>query len=312
MKKYSKQNAIYQGDCQDILSKLAHKSVHLVVTDPPYFLDGLGDTWEKGERTSKRATGSIGGLPVGMRFDPQHGLKLQEFIKNVASLLLPVMLPGAFALFFSQPRLAHRMAIGLEEAGFEIRDMLAWHFTARAQAKAFSMDHIIEKMPLPTSEKQEMKQLLQGRKTPQLRPQFESILLAQKPREGRYIDNWNSYGVGLIDTNVRLDGKFPSSTIFVDTFITEEKAVKEKYNEHLTVKPLRLLEYLIKLFSDKEQVVLDPFLGSGSTALAALTTGRKYVAIEINKSYIKIAKKRLAAFQEQGLSSSHEEKTQRF
>ncbi len=56
------------------------------------------------------------------------------------------MKPGAFAVFFSQPRLSHRMAIGLEDAGFEIRDLCAWHFTHRAQFKAFTMDHFVHRM----------------------------------------------------------------------------------------------------------------------------------------------------------------------
>jgi site-specific DNA-methyltransferase (adenine-specific) len=66
----------------------------------------------------------IGGLPVGMKFDPQQGKRLQEFMSVVAEKLFRVLKPGGFFLCFSQGRLYHRMVVAIEEAGFEIRDML--------------------------------------------------------------------------------------------------------------------------------------------------------------------------------------------
>ncbi|CAG8471928.1 14318_t:CDS:2 [Cetraspora pellucida] len=66
----------------------------------------------------------IGGLPVGMKFDPQQGKRLQEFMSVVAQKLLRVLKPGGFFLCFSQGRLYHRTVVAIEEAGFEIRDMI--------------------------------------------------------------------------------------------------------------------------------------------------------------------------------------------
>lgn len=62
----------------------------------------------------------------------------------------------------------------------------------------------------------------------------------------------------------------------------------------MTVKPLALCEHLIKLFThNNSAVVLDPFLGSGTTAVAAKRLNRNYIGIEINKEYITVAEKRL-------------------
>lgn len=62
---------------------------------------------------------------------------------------------------------------------------------------------------------------------------------------------------------------------------------------HPTVKPLKLLAYLITLGSRAGDVVLDPFLGSGTTAIAAKQLGREYIGIEREKEYVEIAEARI-------------------
>lgn len=275
------------GDCREKLKEMEDSSVHMVLTDPPYFLDGLDNGWKKGQSNSVRATGTVGGLPVGMRFDPKQGKALQEFMGPIAEQLLRILVPGGFFLSFSQPRLLHRLAVAAEDAGFEIRDMFAWHYKRWAQFKAFSMKHFVEKMEIPAKKKKAILRQLGGRKTPQLRPQFEAIMLAQKPREGSFVENWLKYKAGLINADKRFNGFSPS------TLMHFEKPVKQKFNTHLAVKPVPLLAYLIELFSFPGQTVLDPFLGTGSTALAAMQTGRCCIGIEINPEYVDIAERRI-------------------
>ena len=64
-------------------------------------------------------------------------------------------------------------------------------------------------------------------------------------------------------------------------------------NHHPTVKPLKLMQYLIKMGCHKDGVVLDPFMGSGSTLVAAKRLGFKAVGIEVDEKYCEIASKRL-------------------
>lgn len=68
----------------------------------------------------------------------------------------------------------------------------------------------------------------------------------------------------------------------------------EEVNKHPTQKPTRLLRELIESSSMIDEVVFDPFMGSGSTLLAAKTEGRKAIGIEIEEKYCEIAAKRLA------------------
>ena len=67
-----------------------------------------------------------------------------------------------------------------------------------------------------------------------------------------------------------------------------------RINQHPTVKPLKLMSYLITLGSREGDTVLDPFLGSGTTALACQLLNRQCIGIEISEEYCEIAKKRLS------------------
>ena len=281
---------LINDDCRQVLKKLKENSVHMVLTDPPYFIDGLDNGWCKGSPETTKGTGAVGGLPVGMKFDPAQGRALQEFMLEVSEELSRVLVPGGFFLSFSQPRLAHRMAVGIEEAGFEIRDLYAWHFTHRAQMKAFSLSHFVDRMDVSDKKNRHIKKRLQGRKTPQLRPQFEAIIMAQNPKEGTFMDNWLQHEAGLVDVTKTLDGTSPATVMQV-----EKPDKDERTHSHMTPKPIRLLSHLVELFTLPGQVVLDPFLGSGSTAVAAAATGRSCIGVEIQADYIEMANKRLEA-----------------
>jgi DNA modification methylase len=68
---------------------------------------------------------------------------------------------------------------------------------------------------------------------------------------------------------------------------------------HQTQKPLALMETLVRLFSDPGELILDPFAGSGTTGVAAVRLGRRFLGWEMNPEYAEIARKRIAAAREQ-------------
>lgn len=74
---------------------------------------------------------------------------------------------------------------------------------------------------------------------------------------------------------------------------------KARGSLHPTQKPVGLLEYLIQTYSNPADTVLDPFMGSGTTAVAAIRTGRNYIGFELDKNYHAIAQERVAAEQEE-------------
>ncbi len=83
----------------------------------------------------------------------------------------------------------------------------------------------------------------------------------------------------------------------------EDGSIREipppRKNNHPTVKPLSLIQYLIKLVSKVGAVVLDPFLGSGTTAIACVKLNRQFIGIEKEEEYCKIAEARIKPFLEQ-------------
>jgi len=289
---------IRHGNAFELLKSIPDASVHFVLTDPPYFIDGMGDDWDNSNLQRKASkAGVVGSLPVGMKFDPQQGRKFQRFMEPICEEIYRVLKPGGFAVIFSQARLYGRLAVAAEDAGFEIRDMLGW--TYEGQAKAFSQSHFVRRMShLSAAEKESVLRQLDGRKTPQLKPCIEPMVMAQKPRIGTFVENWLQHEVGLVDTKQSLDGKFPGNLMPCPKPSKAEKGIG---NEHLTVKPVALLEHLIKLFTVEGQTVLDPFLGSGSTAVAAQAASRDCIGIEIERNYVRIAEERVANAVEQGV-----------
>jgi len=279
-------------DCREGMAKLRANSISLVLTDPPYFTDGMDDKWDDA-RLRRRAChkGAVGGLPAGMKFDRKQGRQLQEFLTPIAREWLRLLKPGGFVLCFSQSRLMHRTATALEDAGFEIRDVLAWRY--EGQAKAFTQDHFVRRRrDLSSRERERIIAALGGRKTPQLKPQMELIVLGQAPRRGTFVENWLRHRTGLIDVSSPLvePESFPGTVIPV----AKLRRAKERFG-HMTAKPVPLLRHLIRIFSDANPraIVLDPFAGSGSAGEAALLEGRGFLGFEINPTHARRANARL-------------------
>ena len=275
---------LYNQSCLQ-MPQISDNRVSLVLTDPPYFIDGMDDRWDNKKLQKRVKPGVVGGIPAGQRFDPRQGVRLQQFLTRVAEECFRVLKPGGFMLCFGQPRLIHRTAMALELSGFEIRDVAAWRY--EGQAKAFSQDHFVRKMNIAEHQKQVIIKELAGRKTPQLKPRMELIVIGQKPKEGTFVDNWLKYKTGLINVRnpVLEPGSFPANVIGCPK--------PRNKHSHMTVKPLDLCRHLVRIFSSVNDVVLDPFLGTGTTAVAALAEGRKCLGYELDNNMMKVIKNRI-------------------
>jgi site-specific DNA-methyltransferase (adenine-specific) len=295
---------IQHADALTFLKEIPDNSVDLCLTDPPYFYDNLGADWSPSDLKKKSSNSHIKTLPMGMKFDKKQGKQFQDFMTPIAKEIYRVLKPGGFFLCFSSPRLYHRLLSGVEDAGFEIRDMIGWLYK-KSQVKAFGMDRVVDNDKLMTdNEKSELKEKINGRRTPQLKPAFEPICLAMKPVEGRFIDNYKNYSTGLMDCSNKVgDDKFPSNVMATDSITVDienyylvpkpSKEEKGENNTHPTIKPVNLCEHLIKLFCPPDGIVLDTFMGSGSTAVSAVNTGRHFCGCDMNKEYVDFGNKRV-------------------
>jgi DNA modification methylase len=299
---------IINNDCLQELLKLEDNSIDLVITDPPYFTDKLDTKWSASDINSEKKNSHIKHLPKGMKFDKKQVKNLYDFYLEVSKLLFKKMKPGAYFLSFSSPRLYHAIAMSCEIAGFEIRDMINWNYT-QSMPKGMSITHIIKKMDIPEEEKIKLIEEYKDFKTPQIRSCFEPICVSMKPiGKLTFIQNELNFKTGLIDFSQKVgidQDHSPANIITTEEYIETaynknflvskpSKAEKGPDNTHITVKPLSLIEHLIKLFSKTGALVVDPFLGSGTTAVACKHTNRKCIGIELNEEYYKIALKRIS------------------
>jgi len=297
-------NKIICADILELFPKIEENSIDAALTDPPYFLDKLDNNWDHRKVSNQNNQYVIKSLPAGMKFERGQGQRFYNWYLDVSKEVFRVLKPGGFFFSFSSPRLYHRMACAIDDAGFEIRDAFIWLYTQN-QAKAMGLNHLINKMEIDQQAKNKIKEKLNGWKTPQLKSCFEPIAMAQKPVEQTYLNNMLKHEVGLFNTEIKIgNNMYPSNVFTVDsinelidrTFLLPKPAKREKgeYNTHKTVKPLAICEYLIKLSAfSRDAVVLDPFVGSGTTAVAAKKLGKNYIGIDSNREYVKIAEKRL-------------------
>jgi site-specific DNA-methyltransferase (adenine-specific) len=136
---------LHSGDCIEVMKTLPDNSVDSVVTDPPYGIRFMGKAWDGADieaRADRRRSfashapdaGPNGGhksiaVEAG-KYDlaPAAMRAFQEFSEEWAREAFRVLKPGGHLLSFSSPRTFHRMACGIEDAGFEIRDQIMWVF----------------------------------------------------------------------------------------------------------------------------------------------------------------------------------------
>lgn len=181
------------GDCLDVMRTLADNSVDSVVTDPPYGIRFMGKAWDGADieqRTAERRnwqshdgkTSPLGGhnsiAAEAGKYDlsPLAMLAFQAFSEDWAREAFRVLKPGGYLLTFASTRTYHRMACGVEAAGFEIRDQIGWTF-----GSGFPKSH---NGPWGGTA---------------LKPAWEPICVARKPLIGTVEQNWKEHGTGALN-----------------------------------------------------------------------------------------------------------------
>lgn len=170
---------LHQNDCRDVLRGLADNSIDSVVTDPPYALVSIQKRFGKpGSAPAKDVYGRGAAGFMGKQWDTGEVAFSDEFWAEV----LRVLKPGGHVVAFSGTRTYHRMAVAIEDAGFEIRDQLGWVYGSG----------------FPKSHNQHGD--WEGWGTA-LKPAWEPIALARKPLTGTVAANLADWGVGAINVD---------------------------------------------------------------------------------------------------------------
>lgn len=176
---------LHQKDCRDVLRGIADNSIDSVVTDPPYALVSIQKRFGKpGSAPAKDVYGRGAAGFMGKQWDTGEVAFSEEFWAEV----LRVLRPGGHVVAFSGTRTYHRMAVAIEDAGFEIRDQLGWVY-----GSGFPKSH-------------NQHDDWEGWGTA-LKPAWEPIALARKPLAGTVAANLAEWGVGAINVDgCRVEG----------------------------------------------------------------------------------------------------------
>lgn len=287
---------VFNQDCIEGIKKVADSSIHLILSDIPYGIGaedwdvlhentnsaylGTSPAQEKAGRVFKSRGKPINGWSEADRQIPRQ---YYDWCMTWAADWYRVLKPGGSAIVFAGRRFSHRCICALEDAGFSFKDMLAWE-RERAVHRAQRLSIVFDRRG-----NKSMADAWEGWRVGNLRPSFEPVLWFTKPyKMGSTIaDNVLNHGVGAYNQEA-FERYSPSAENIIRAGFASFEA-----GQHPTQKPLRLMEALIELTTQKGQLVLDPFAGSGTTGVAAKSLGRHYLMFEQSRDFFETMNQRL-------------------
>lgn len=272
-------------DCLVVLPQLKSQSIDAIITDIPYGIDyaewdivhnqnsallKASPAQQKSKNFSRR------GKPLNgwSQADTQLTEKYDEWASSFLSLWFNVLKPASPCLVFTGRRYQHRFICQAEQAGFIFKDSLVWD-KQQAPFRAQRINQVLEKRGLPT--------LKTDWRLGNLAPIHEPIVYLMKPyRQGQTLTD--------CFLNSRL-GCFNGSVLQTNLIRCSSRLDHQRFHE--TEKPIELMTKLVKLVTAKNHVVLDPFMGSGSTGIACARLKRNFIGIERDPTIFEVAKSRL-------------------
>ena len=292
-------NILIQGDSKEKLKQLTEGSVDFMATDPPYGYKFMGLDFDKAL--------------------PDREIWKESF---------RVLKEGSFICVMAAPRtdVLWRICRDLEEAGFNMAFTnieYVYHSgfpkasdTSKHIDKRLGVDReVIGKNPNHRDSEALYELGFQGGRSNgdisksntdlgkkyegsklgfQPKPAREIIIVGMKPfKEKSYIDkvlNFEALPENIQRTYPLIQTPKPSK---------KEKQIGTDKNNHPTVKPIKLMSYLITLFTREGDYVLDPFMGSGTTGLACKLLNRNFIGIDYEEEYFNIAEERLKVSREE-------------
>jgi site-specific DNA-methyltransferase (adenine-specific) len=285
MSKKYKSNIIYNGDCKDILSdivKFPDKSIDFIITSPPY------------ADKRKRFYYSIHPNDYVQWFSP-IGKELYRVLKNDGSFILNIKehpVNGERGTYVIE------LILELKKQGWFWIEEYCWYkknsFPGKwsnrfrdawerclhfAKDTKFKMYQDAVKVPIGNWSEKRFKSMTEN--------DFRRHVSQTNQSLGRNVSHW-----------LDRDKVYPHNVIVFEEehYISNviEFATVCYNKKHSAAFPLELPTWFLQLFTKEGDIVLDPFIGSGTTAYSCLLSGRKYIGIEIDKNFIKDAEETIS------------------
>jgi len=275
----SKSTSLYQIHHIDAFEWLAGapmNSIEAVVTDPPY---GLVEYSDKELAKLKNGKGGIWRLPPSFDGSKRMPLprftvltetdqkSLRDFSFRLASLLKCVLVPGGHVFIATNPLISHLIYESFMKNGFEKRaEIIRTVYTLRGGDRPKNAhDEFSDVTVMPKS-------------------CWEPWGLFRKPCEGRVQDNLRKWKTGGLR-------RISESEPFKDLILSSPARRREReVAPHPSLKPQNFLRQIVRAALPLgEGIILDPFMGSGSTIAAATACGLKSVGLEVRAEYFSMA-----------------------
>ena len=298
---------IVNADCIEHLKTIEDNYFDSVVTDPPYHLTSIVKRFGPGQKginnqdTKMGRNGPYHRAATGFAGQTWDGGDI-AFTTDLWKEVYRTIKPGSVLLAFAATRNYHRMAVAIEDSGFEIFDMINWIYGSGFPKRKNLLKPAHE--PIVMARKGVNKDL----NLDECRVGDEEIDTSKNRRntqaEQIFKGGWTGKEGGEI-----VKGRWPANVIhdgleeeWAKYFYCPKASKKEKGDtKHPTVKPLELMRYLVKLITPKDGIVLDPFAGTGTTGEACTLEGRNYYLIEKTKEYIPDIENRINKYDRLGI-----------
>src|ERR1700685_274450 len=256
-------------------------SIHAVVTDPPY---GIIEYSPEQLAKKRNGNGGIWGLPQNYdggvrspmpRFtvltEADHR-RIVEFHSRLAPLLLRVLVPGGLVIMSSQNLLSHLVIQSFLSKGFELRGQIA---------------RVVKTLRGGDRPKGAHKKYPEISVSP--RSCWEPWLIFRKPCEGLVRENLGKWGTGALRRPHR---DSPMTDLVLSS---PARGAERKAAPHPSLKPQAFLRKIVRAALPLGRgLVLDPFMGSGSTVGAAAALGYRSIGLEVDREFFQMAENAIA------------------
>ncbi len=313
-----KQYEIFNESCYE-LSPLSDNSVDALVTDPPYGISFQNHYWDKSLPDKKIWQNSLRVLKngaFGLVFSSVRLMhRLMVDLEDSGFLIKDVI----FWVYLNGMPKSRDIALNIDkELNVESKVVGKYNYV-QGYKKEKSENYYAEGGKLKYEPNSELGKFYKGAGLG-IKPAYEPIILVQKPIEKglKVAENIIKHSTGALNIEetripyAKNEGKIghhphPKGRVTANILRTDElndsfdkffvvpkvRQDADEFNHHPTLKPVELMFHLVKLVSFENQIVLDPFMGSGSTGVACLQLNRKFLGFELDENYFNISEKRL-------------------
>lgn len=259
---------LYRGDCLKVLESFDEHTFDLVFADPPYFLSNGGFSCQNGKRVAVKK----GAWDVSRGIEDDHAFTT-AWLKACQRVLKPsgtIWVSGTQHVIFN-------VGFAMQKLGFKLLNTVTWfkpNASPNLSCRYFTHSTEILVWASPGA-------------TGKLQHRFNYPAMKAVNGGKQMRDVWALPKTG--DEELSADGEGRIWTM------TTPKKAEKAHGRHPTQKPLALLERIVDACTEEDALVLDPFCGSGTTGVAAVGKGRRFVGLDMDPQYLELTRKRLEA-----------------